>query len=51
MKKVIIQYQGTLKLDEQSRLEEGIRKDIARDGFVLLDDRFKVIEFDDGKED
>lgn len=51
MKKVILQFDGVLIQDELERIEEQLKHDLERDGFVVIDNRFKVIEFDDGKEE
>ena len=50
MKKVILQFQGVLIPDEIERIEERIKNDLDRNGFIVIDDRFKVIEIDDEKE-
>ena len=51
MKKVILQYQGALPIDELRRLEEALKNDLERNGFIVIDGRFRVIELDDEKED
>lgn len=51
MKKVILQYQGVLRIDDLHRLEDELKKSFECNGFIVVDDRVKVIEFDDEKED
>ena len=50
MKKVILKYKGKLPTDEIERLMMGIHRDLDEIGFVVIDDRFDVIEIDVGKE-
>lgn len=51
MKKVILQFDGILVQDEIERIEERVKHDLDQNGFIIIDNRFKVIEFDDGKEE
>lgn len=46
MKKLIFQLQGRHHRDELDRLEEQINKDLSRQGFIVIDESIKVIEFD-----
>ena len=49
MKKAIIQFDGVLIRDELERIEEQFAKDLEQKGFIVIDNRFKVIEIDDEK--
>lgn len=51
MKKVILRFNGMLTHDELERIEEQFKSDLDRNGFIVIDNRFDVIEFDDGKEE
>lgn len=51
MKKVILKYDGVLIRDELERIEEQFKSDLERNGFIVIDNRFEVIEFDDGKDE
>ena len=50
MKKLIFQLQGRHHRDELDRLEERINKDLSRQGFIVIDESIKVIEFNNGDE-
>ena len=50
MKKVILKYDGVLIHDELERIEEQFKSDLEQNGFIVIDNRFEVIEFDDRKE-
>lgn len=49
MKKVIIQFDGVLIRDELERIEEQFKHDLEQNGFIVIDNRYKVIEFEDGR--
>lgn len=51
MKKLIIVCKGNIKPDELCRTEDRIKRDLDRQGFALLDDRYEIHEIDTGKED
>lgn len=51
MNKLIIVCDQLMKPDERERTEEQIKHDLERNGFVLLDNRFKVYEINDSKEE
>lgn len=51
MKKVIIKVKGIFKNEELERLHFDILRDLNRDGFVVLDEKFEIAEFDDGEEE
>lgn len=40
--KVIIKTNVLMKLDDLDRAREAIKKDLEKDGFVLLDNRYDV---------
>lgn len=44
MNKLIIVCDQLVKPDELERTEERIKRDLERNGFALLDNRFKVYE-------
>lgn len=47
MSKVILQFDGVLIRDELERIEEQFKNDLDRNGFIVVDNRFKVFEIDD----
>lgn len=47
---VIIQYDGIIPPDDLERIAEGIRNDMKRDGFVVLDKSFTIIKINDEEE-
>lgn len=51
MKKVILQYQGVLRIDDLHRLEDELKKSLECNGFIVIDKKFRVIELEDEKED
>ena len=52
MKGVILKYKGSASLDELERMEIMIKAGLKTNGFIIVDDRFDVIEVDteDGAE-
>ena len=48
---VILQYKGALPPDDLERIADAIQKDLQTQGFVVLDEKFKIIKLDDEKED
>lgn len=47
MSKVIIQYEDHLKIDDIDRLQEAIKKQLDRDGFIVVDGRAKIYIIDE----
>lgn len=50
MSKLILQFDGVLIHDELERIEEQFKHDLNTNGFIVLDNRFKVFELDDKEE-
>jgi hypothetical protein len=46
MKGVILKYRGMMPIDELDRAYEQFKKEMEQFGFVIIDDRFDVIEVD-----
>lgn len=44
MKGVILKYKGSTSIDELERMYIEFKDDLQTDGFILVDDRFDVIE-------
>lgn len=49
MKKVILKINHNLPPIEFERIEEQFRKDLHKNGFIVVGPDVDVIEFDDGK--
>lgn len=49
VKRVIIKVGGLMKTDDLDRITEDFKKQINDNGFIVIDDRVEVIEFDDNK--
>lgn len=51
MKKVILKVKTYLDPDTSQRIEEEFKRQFEEDGFIVVDDHYDVIVFDDGREE
>jgi hypothetical protein len=50
MSKVILQLRGMYKTDDIYRLNCELKQDFDKNGFIVIDDRYKVYVIEDEKE-